>query len=39
MIKQLTYINFFSDKAQEMVEFYVNQLGLTVKFTLKPSSQ
>ena len=34
MIKQLAHINFFSDKAQELLYFYVNQLGLTVKFTL-----
>lgn len=34
MIKQLAHINFFSDKAQELLAFYVDQLGLTVKFTL-----
>lgn len=34
MIKQLAHINFFSDKAKELLDFYVNQLGLTVKFTL-----
>jgi lactoylglutathione lyase len=34
MIKQLAHINFFSDKPQELLNFYVDQLGLTVKFTL-----
>ncbi len=34
MIKQLAHINFFSDQAQELLAFYVDQLGLTVKFTL-----
>ena len=34
MIKQLAHINFFSDKAQELLDFYTNRLGLTIKFTL-----
>jgi lactoylglutathione lyase len=34
MIKQLAHINFFSDKAQELLHFYTNQLGLSIKFTL-----
>jgi lactoylglutathione lyase len=34
MIKQLAHINFFSDQAPKILDFYVNQLGLGVKFTL-----
>jgi catechol 2,3-dioxygenase-like lactoylglutathione lyase family enzyme len=34
MIKQLAHINFFSDKTQELLAFYIDQLGLTIKFTL-----
>jgi catechol 2,3-dioxygenase-like lactoylglutathione lyase family enzyme len=34
MIKQLAHINFFSDQAPQLLDFYVNQLGLAVKFTL-----
>lgn len=34
MIKQLAHLNFSSDQPQEMLDFYVNKLGLNVKFTL-----
>jgi lactoylglutathione lyase len=34
MIKQLAHINFFSDRAPELLDFYAKQLGLTIKFTL-----
>jgi catechol 2,3-dioxygenase-like lactoylglutathione lyase family enzyme len=34
MIKQLAHINFFSDQAPQLLDFYTNQLGLTIKFTL-----
>jgi lactoylglutathione lyase len=34
MLKQLAHVNFFSDNAQGLLAFYVDQLGLTVKFTL-----
>ena len=34
MIKQLAHLNFFSDQAPKLLDFYVDQLGLKVKFTL-----
>jgi lactoylglutathione lyase len=34
MIKQLAHINFFSNQAPKLLDFYVNQLGLKIKFTL-----
>jgi catechol 2,3-dioxygenase-like lactoylglutathione lyase family enzyme len=34
MITQLAHINFFSDKPKEMIDFYVNKLGLKIAFTL-----
>ena len=34
MIKQLAHLNFFSDKAPKLLDFYVDKLGLKVKFTL-----
>ena len=34
MIKQLAHLNFFSDEAPRLLDFYVKQLGLKIKFTL-----
>jgi catechol 2,3-dioxygenase-like lactoylglutathione lyase family enzyme len=34
MIKQLAHVNFFSDQAPKLLDFYTRQLGLEVKFTL-----
>lgn len=34
MIKQLAHLNFFSNQAARLLDFYVGQLGLKVKFTL-----
>lgn len=34
MIKQLAHLNFFSNQAPEMLDFYTNKLGLKIKFTL-----
>jgi catechol 2,3-dioxygenase-like lactoylglutathione lyase family enzyme len=34
MIKQLAHLNFFSDQAPRLLDFYIGQLGLKVKFTL-----
>jgi lactoylglutathione lyase len=34
MITQLAHINLFSDQPKEMINFYVNKLGLTIAFTL-----
>lgn len=34
MIAQLAHINFFSDKPEEMINFYVHKLGLKIAFTL-----
>lgn len=34
MIAQLAHINFFSDKPEEMIDFYVHKLGLKIAFTL-----
>jgi catechol 2,3-dioxygenase-like lactoylglutathione lyase family enzyme len=34
MIAQLAHINFFSDQPKEMVDFYVDKLGLRIAFTL-----
>jgi lactoylglutathione lyase len=34
MIRQLAHVNFFSDRAGDMVEFYTDKLGLNIAFTL-----
>lgn len=34
MITQLAHINFFSDKHEEMIDFYTHKLGLKIAFTL-----
>jgi catechol 2,3-dioxygenase-like lactoylglutathione lyase family enzyme len=34
MITQLAHINFFSDKPEEMIDFYIHKLGLKIAFTL-----
>ncbi len=34
MITQLAHINLFSDQPKEMIDFYVNKLGLKIAFTL-----
>jgi lactoylglutathione lyase len=34
MITQLAHLNFFSDRHQEMIDFYVHKLGLKIAFTL-----
>ena len=34
MITQLAHLNFFSDKPKEMIDFYVDKLGLKIVFTL-----
>ncbi|RPI03987.1 MAG: VOC family protein [Ignavibacteriae bacterium] len=34
MITQLAHINFFSDQPKEMIDFYVQKLGLKIAFTL-----
>jgi lactoylglutathione lyase len=34
MIKQLAHVNFFSDQAPKLLDFYGKQLGLSIKFTL-----
>ena len=34
MITQLAHLNFFSDKPQDMIDFYVQKLGLKIAFTL-----
>jgi lactoylglutathione lyase len=34
MIRQLAHVCFFTDKMDEMKDFYANKLGLKVKFTL-----
>jgi lactoylglutathione lyase len=34
VITQLAHINFFSDKPEEMVDFYIQKLGLKLAFTL-----
>ena len=34
MITQLAHLNFFSEKPEEMIDFYVQKLGLKIAFTL-----
>jgi catechol 2,3-dioxygenase-like lactoylglutathione lyase family enzyme len=34
MITQLAHLNFFSDNHAEMIDFYVQKLGLKIAFTL-----
>ncbi len=34
MIRQLAHLNFVTNDLQEIIDFYVNKLGLQVKFTL-----
>jgi len=34
MITQLAHINLFSDKPEDMIDFYIYKLGLTIAFTL-----
>jgi len=34
MIKQLAHLNFTSNQAAEMVDFYTRLLGMSIKFTL-----
>ncbi len=35
MIRQLAHINFVTNDVDRLIDFYVNKLGLKVKFTLK----
>jgi catechol 2,3-dioxygenase-like lactoylglutathione lyase family enzyme len=35
MIRQLAHINFFTNDLTKIIDFYVNKLGMKVKFTLK----
>lgn len=35
MIRQLAHICFFSDRVDEMLDFYTHKLGLKMKFTMK----
>jgi catechol 2,3-dioxygenase-like lactoylglutathione lyase family enzyme len=35
MIRQLGHINFVTDDLSKIIDFYVNKLGMQVKFTLK----
>ncbi len=35
MIRQLAHLNFFTDDLPGMIDFYVNKMGMEVKFTLK----
>ena len=34
MIRQLAHINFVTDDLPRLIAFYVNKLGMKVKFTL-----
>jgi catechol 2,3-dioxygenase-like lactoylglutathione lyase family enzyme len=34
MIRQLAHLNFVTDDLSKIIDFYVNKLGLRVKFTL-----
>ena len=34
MIRQLAHLNFYTDDLSRIIDFYVNKLGLQVKFTL-----
>jgi catechol 2,3-dioxygenase-like lactoylglutathione lyase family enzyme len=35
MIRQLAHLNFVTNDLSKIIDFYVNQLGLKIKFTLK----
>ena len=35
MIRQLAHLNFVTDDLSKIIDFYVNKLGMQVKFTLK----
>jgi catechol 2,3-dioxygenase-like lactoylglutathione lyase family enzyme len=35
MIRQLAHINFFTNDLERIIDFYVNKLGMKIKFTLK----
>ena len=34
MIRQLAHVCFFTDRLEQMIDFYTNKLGLNIKFTL-----
>ena len=34
MIRQLAHLNFVTDNLSKIIDFYVDQLGLQVRFTL-----
>ena len=34
MIRQLAHLNFFTNDLSKIIDFYINKLGLQVKFTL-----
>ena len=34
MIRQLAHLNFISNDLSKIIDFYVNKLGMQVKFTL-----
>jgi len=34
MIRQLAHLNFVTDDLSKIIDFYVNKLGMKVKFTL-----
>jgi len=38
MIRQLAHINFFTNDLSKIIDFYVNKLGMQVKFTLNNTS-
>lgn len=35
MIRKLAHINFVTNNLEKIIDFYVNKLGMNVKFTLK----
>ena len=35
MIRQLAHLNFVTNDLEKIIDFYVNKLGMKVKFTLK----
>ena len=35
MLRQLAHLNFMTDDLPGMIDFYVNKLGMEIKFTLK----
>jgi lactoylglutathione lyase len=37
MIRQLAHLNFFTNNLPKIIDFYVNKLGMEVKFTLNNS--